>query len=129
MTIKFTILSFIFLGSTISLMGQDSKYDRLFPFDNEAFKERLKEYKVFEKDSFKKQKEVIVLQNKNKYTMKWFNVQEEDMAKMPNMAIKNDVHFTMRIKKYESHNPKSVQEKGIPYLKDKKLEVPMKKSE
>lgn len=128
MRIKFVIPLLVLLGSTISLMGQDSKYERLFPFDNEAFKERLKEYNLFEKDSLKQPKEVIVLGNKNKYSMRWFKVHEEDMAKMPNMPIKKDVKFTMRIKKYESQNPGSAQRKIIP-LKDKKLAEPMKKPE
>ncbi len=128
MRIKFAIPLFIFLGSTISLMGQDSKYERLYPFDNEAFKERLKDYNLFEKDTLKQAKEVIVPGNKNKYSMKWLNVHEDDMAKMPNMPINKDIQFTMRIKKYESQNPKSTQRKIIP-LKDKKLAEPMKKPE
>lgn len=129
MKINYTFVVLLLLGSTSLLMAQDSKYKLIIPFDNEAFKERLKDYNSLSIDSLKQKKEVVVLKGKNKYAMKWFKVHEEDMAKMPTMSIKNDEHFTMRIKKYELQQPDGRSRKMNPILKDKKLPEPMNKTE
>lgn len=129
MSVKYTLLLLLLLGSTSLLLAQDSKSILILPFDNETFKERIKEYNLFENDSVKQKNEVFVLENMNKYSMKWFKVYEDEMAQMPQMPIKKDIQYTIRIKKYESQYPDAIQKKVSPLLKDEKLSESMEKPE
>ena len=124
---KSTFVLFVLISITCSLYGQDSKYQRLYPFDNEKFKERLKEYNSLVLDTVPNLEEALASNINNKYAMKWHKVEEDEMAPMPNMQIKKDVNYHMQIKKYELQYPYVKPDRIEKLLENKDLKVPMKK--
>ncbi len=122
-----TIILLVLIAATSTLFGQDAKYQKLFQFDIEKFKERLKENNSFELDALPEIQGVIASNFNKNYSMRWFEVKEEDMAQMPNMSIRKDVHYTMKIKKYELQYPYAKPDRIKKLLENKDLKVPMKK--
>ncbi|MCK5470758.1 MAG: hypothetical protein KAI99_19680 [Cyclobacteriaceae bacterium] len=129
MAVRIILLVLMGFGTTMSLFAQDSKYEMLIPFDDEQFKGRLKEFNLLELDSLQIIQGSIVLKDKNKYSMRWFEVHEEDMAQMPNMSIKKDIHYTMQIKKYDLQYPYKNTPKKDNLLNNRELLKPLRKPE
>jgi hypothetical protein len=104
MTGKFIILTLI-LGSTVdSLMAQELKYERIYPFNDEKFQERLNELNHFKSDSLLILNDTLSANINNKYPMRILELQGDKMAGMPMMNINKDLHYTMPIKNYDSFN-------------------------
>jgi hypothetical protein len=75
----------------------------------------------------KQNQKAFAMIDRNVNAMRWLEVHEEDMAKMPNMRINKDFHYSMRIKKFESQHYDEQNKKRKPVLKIKKLPEPIKK--
>ena len=129
MAVRIILLVLMGFGTTMSLIAQDSKYEMLIPFDDEPFKERLKEFNLLELDSLQIIQGSIVLKDNTKYSMMWLEVHEEDMAQMPNMSIKKDIHYTMQIKKYDLQYPYNDAPKKDSLLNNRELLQPLRKPE
>ena len=95
MTTRSTIILLMLIAATSTMFGQDAKYQRLFPFDNEKFKERLNEYSSIELDTLAEIQGVIASNFNKNYSMRWFKVKEEDMEQMPNMTIRKDYSISL----------------------------------
>ncbi len=129
MNTKITALTIALLGFSSILFAQDSKFQRLAPFDSAKFNERFEEFDILSMDSLKIIDGAVFLkdENKNKYAMRWFKLNEDDMAPMPKMGISKDLHYNMNIKKYESY-PKFDDSLKLELLEENKdLNKPMKK--
>ncbi|MCK5704547.1 MAG: hypothetical protein KAI29_25515, partial [Cyclobacteriaceae bacterium] len=89
----------------------------------------LKEFNLLELDSLQIIQGSIVLKDNTKYSMMWLEVHEEDMAQMPNMSIKKDIHYTMQIKKYDLQYPYKNTPKKDNLLNNRELLKPLRKPE
>ena len=102
---KHALLIIVFAIITCNTYAQDQTYKRLSPFTYEKFAEQLNDNSIFKLDTMHLKIEAPVFYNNNTYSMKSIDVPEDEMAQMPNMEIKKDVHYTMLIKKYNLQYP------------------------
>lgn len=94
---KIVLITLFLSGLSHILFGQDLKTQRLFPFDNERFKEALEEHNRFIPDSMINPDESIRQKLDDRNTMQIYPVPKDQM---PNMVFRNDIKYTLRIKKY-----------------------------
>ena len=129
MNSKIIVVTIALIGISSILFAQDSKYQRLALFDRANFIERLRELNISNMDTLEIiQGEAVVKDEKtNKQAMRWFKVNEDDMAAMHNMGIRKDVHYKMNIKKYESYQKIDELLKQNSPEENKELLKPLKK--
>ena len=123
------ILLLMGFGTEMSLIAQDSEYKIIIPFDDESFKERMDKLNIFDLDSLEIIQGSIVQKDKTGYSMRWCEVHEEDMAQMPNMPIKQDIRYSMQIKKYDLPNRYKDTSKKDGLLNNRELLKPLGKPE
>jgi len=94
---KILVLTLLLNGMSNLMLGQDSKTLRLFPFDNEKFKEALEERNRLIPDSMINPNESIRQKLDDRNSMQIYPVPKDQM---PNMVFRKDINYTLRIKKY-----------------------------
>ena len=103
---KIQLTTALIILSATYLFGQESKYDRIFPFDSEKFEKKFNEKSPMDLDkSLKFQAEATLLSRRNKNSMPLLEIQKDHLPKMPNMSIRKDINYTMQIKKYDLQFP------------------------
>ena len=120
------LLSTVFaLLSTSSLYAQDSKYDRIYPFDADKFNEQFQYQNELGLDySPKIQQDSALLSRSKQSNMPMLEVQKGHSSyNMPTMEIRNDIQYTMPIKKYDLCYPYVPQDRidSILNLRKKRL--------
>lgn len=91
----------IFLFSSSYLFAQDIVLEPFTPLDSNMFKKLYPEHELFIPDSafsLKENTNELPMVDMRKSGVVKFN--NDGMAPMPNMEIKDDVHYTIQIKKY-----------------------------
>lgn len=122
LTMKFIAVTIIFLtGFSLLLKAQDSNKILILPFDEEQFNQKFPDPNQF--DSLEIFKDTLAINTHNPYPMRIIEVPENQMAPMPNMPIRDDIHYHMRIKRYRNYyapEPQEFEYKLLP--KEKKEE-------
>ncbi len=99
--------------------AQDANTLEIIPFDSEKFN---KEYKEFPFDTLGILQDTVAMNTPNPYQMRILEVPKNQMAPMPNMEIRDDIHYHMQIKKYRNFyepDPPVLQYKLLPDQKGK----------
>ena len=87
------------------VFGQELKEKKPMPFDHEKLSEQFGKLKQWHPDSFRISEDSVHVKLKDRNSIRIFSVPEKDMAKMPEMKIKEDFHYAMRIKRYNKNYP------------------------
>jgi hypothetical protein len=122
------ITCFLVFGMSFSLSAQQLDPLKIIPFDGEKYEEMLEGRGQF--DSLMLKNDSLTMNIQSPYTMRIVEVPQNSMAKMPNMPIRQDVHYHMQIKKYnncDGPEPPEVQYKLLPDQRDDSTEKPPKK--
>lgn len=116
-------LFIVFLLFNSAGYSQDRSVLKVLPLDEDAILERLEDYNQRKQEQ--RSQEVDSVANINdQYSMRIYDVKESNMAQMPMMDIKEDMHYTMQIKKYSNYNGKFVNKDSL--LQRKRKIVPLK---
>jgi hypothetical protein len=119
------IFSLLIFSVTLSVKAQQLDAIQIIPFDSEQYEKNLRE--KMQLDTLLLNRDTISIITNNPYTMRIIDVPQNEMAKMPNMPIRQDVHYQMQIKKYNNdYAPKSSERdyRILPDQKDKAQENP-----
>jgi len=104
MTGKFIIIM-LFLGSVGGpLMAQELEYQRIYPFNDEKYKERLNDFNHLKSDSLLIMNDTLANNINNKYPMRILELKGENMATLPMMNIDKDLNYNMPMRKYDNFN-------------------------
>ena len=104
MTGKFIIIM-LFLGNVGGpLMAQELKYQRIYPFNDEKYKERLNDFNHLKSDSLLIMNDTLANNKNNKYPMRILELQGDNMAIMSMMNIDKDMQYNMPMRKYDNFN-------------------------
>jgi len=101
---KSIVFSFLLLSIATVIFGQDSK-KKLYRFDEEKYNELLREENLLFPDSALIPTDTTLIDKQQPNDLKVIPVPEKNMAKMPNMEINKDIHYTIRINKYSLNYP------------------------
>lgn len=117
------ITCFLIVGMSFSLSAQQLDPLKIIPFDSEKYEKMLEDRSQF--DSLILKNDTLSRNIQSPYTMRIIDVPQNNMAKMPNMPIRQDVHYHMQIKKYNSCDgpvPPELQFKLLPDQKGNSAE-------
>ena len=106
--------------------AQDSSQLKIMPLDEDAILERLEDHNKRKLEIVPQETDSIENIN-DQYSMRIYDVDESNMAKMPMMEIKEDMHYTMQIKKYTNYYGKFVNKDSLEQRKKRVL--PLKPKE
>ena len=112
---------FIVLLVLISgLYAQDASDLKLSPLDEDAVLKRLEDYNQLQLEVIPYETDSVKDIN-DQYSMRILEVEESNMANMPMMEIKEDMHYTMRIKRYNNYYGKFVKKDSLAQRKNRVL--------
>jgi hypothetical protein len=104
---------------SFSLSAQQLDPLKIIPFDSEKYEKMLENRDQF--DSLILKNDSLTMNIQRSYSMRIIDVPQNNMAKMPNMPIRQDVHYHMQIKKYNKYDgaePPDPQYKPLPDQKE-----------
>ena len=106
-----------------SSWSQESKYERLHQFDQEAFSKRFEKSNENNfQNELKTSNDTTILSRTNETVMPVFLPKSNNYS-MPNMSIRDDINYTMQIKKYDLCYPYVTQERIDSLLNLKKSKI------
>lgn len=91
-------LIFVLLIITPVVNAQDSKSFKIHPFNQEEFQERLSI--PFQLDTMNLNLDTLTFHSDMRYPMRIINPPIKEIAPLPNMPIRDDIHYHMKIKDY-----------------------------
>lgn len=122
---KYFATLLLLIGFSFFVNAQDSNRLEIIPFDEEQFNQKFPDPNQF--DSLELFKDTLALNTHNPYPMRIIEVPENKMAPMPNMPIRDDIHYHMRIKRYRNYyapKPKKFENRLLPDQKNNATEEP-----
>ncbi len=90
----------VFLGFSNITKAQDSIPLKLHPFNSEKFNEEFQKHQL--RDSLQVMVDTTSINADDLYSMRIYKVPQAQMAPMPNMSIRDDVNYSLKIKEYDS---------------------------
>jgi hypothetical protein len=118
---KYFATLLLLIGFSFLVNGQDSNQLQIIPFDEEQFNQKFPDPNQF--DSLELFMDTLALNTQNPYPMRIIEVPENQMAPMPNMPIRDDIHYHMRIKRYHNYYAPEPQQFEYKLLPDQKNKV------
>jgi len=118
MTMKYFVTLLFLIGFSFFVNAQDSNRLEIIPFDEEQFNQKFPDPNQF--DSLELFKDTLALNTHNPYPMRIIEVPANKMAPMPNMPIRDDIHYHMRIKRYHNYYAPAPSEFEYKLLPDEK---------
>jgi len=109
MAAKKLLTLIIMLGAAYSVLAQDTRYQKIHPFDHEKFEERLREFNQLQLDTINLPMDSITAKKNEQYSMRILEIPENKIALMPTLPLGKDMQYTMPIKRYHNYYiPKSL---------------------
>ncbi len=111
MVFKILMLSIIMLLVNLVVFAQNQGLQKLKSFDENSYKNRLKNHEKFMPYNFRQQPPSSIKIGKS--AINNLKVSDDGMAPMPRMSINKDIKYSMQIKKFNLQ---------YPYAKPERLE-------
>ena len=128
MTSRYILMCLLLTGVSLTLKAQQLDPLQIIPFNSEQYENKFRD-KV-QMDSLVLKQDTLTVDTNHTYPMIIIDVPQNNMAKIPNMPIRQDVHYHMQIKKYnncDGSKPPELQYKLLPEQKDNSTKNPPEK--
>ena len=127
---KSLVAGLIFLFFTSAVLCQVNQDEMITPFNKEKY-EKLKEYTPLDQGRVLTLLDTIYSNMQHPNAIRVVPVPEQSMERMPNMRIRGDVQYTMKINKYNLTYPyaKDIIPKKHTQPPDKRLYRPLNEKE
>jgi len=91
-------LNILLAGISSIINAQDSQSFKILPFNEEEFEKRLPIFELME--TVELPLDTLALKSHNRFPMRMIEPPLKEIAPMPNMPIRDDIHYHMKIKDY-----------------------------
>ena len=122
---RFILICLMLTGVSFTLKAQQLDPLQILPFNSEEYEDKLNE--KFQLDTLMLNQDTLIESAHNPYTMRIIDLPQNRMAQMPTMPLRHDVHYHMRIKKYDNYyapNASDLRFKLPPNQQDQPTEKP-----